>query len=116
VLAAFRVYRNYDGSGAHFGDTSVHASSSDVERVTVYGSLDRADPDAGVVVAINKSQASVTVGLQLAHAASFASADVYRLTDASATLGKAETATTVAQNAFHLELPAQSISVIVPKL
>ena len=44
--AAFRAYRNYDGSGATFGDTSVQATSSDVPTATVYASIDAANTNA----------------------------------------------------------------------
>ena len=40
TYAAFRAFRNYDGAGGAFGDTSIPATSSDVARATVYASLD----------------------------------------------------------------------------
>src|SRR5262249_36098961 len=36
---AFRVYRNYDGAGGAFGDTSVRGTSADQGRVAVYSAL-----------------------------------------------------------------------------
>jgi hypothetical protein len=33
---AFRMYRNYDGQGAAFGDTSVAASSADQGQLAIY--------------------------------------------------------------------------------
>jgi hypothetical protein len=54
-LAGFRAYRNFDGDGHHFGDTSVEASSSDTARVAVYVSRDSTRPGRVVMVAINRS-------------------------------------------------------------
>jgi len=40
---AFQLYRDYDGRGAAFGETSVHAASSDRDRLSVYASVRRRD-------------------------------------------------------------------------
>jgi hypothetical protein len=52
-LDAFRVYRNYDGSGSKFGDTYVSSTSSDQSAVAVYGAL-RSSDGALTIVAVNK--------------------------------------------------------------
>ncbi len=54
--AAFKLYRNYDGKGAAFGDTSVAVDNPDVERLSVYAATDKKQPGKLWVVAINKSQ------------------------------------------------------------
>jgi hypothetical protein len=58
LLAGFRAYRNFDGAGHHFGDTSVRAVSSDASKVAVYVSTDTARPGRVVMVAINRSTAT----------------------------------------------------------
>lgn len=55
AYAAFRAYRNYDGAGATFGNVSLSATTSDVENVTVYGSLHADATDRVVLIAINKA-------------------------------------------------------------
>jgi len=40
---AFQLFRNYDGHGAAFGNTSVRATSSNSSRLSVYASLRRRD-------------------------------------------------------------------------
>ncbi len=50
---AFQMYRNYDGHGAAFGETSVRATSSNRDRVSVYASLRRSDGHL-VIILINK--------------------------------------------------------------
>lgn len=77
IDAAFRVFTSYDDAGAHFGDTSIHALTSDGARTSVYASYDAQDPARTVVVAINKTDAPLT-------------------------------------NAFLYEMPAYSVSVLVP--
>lgn len=55
TLAGFRAYRNFDGAGHHFGDTSIGTNSSDVGKVTVYLSTDSRRPGRVVMVAINRA-------------------------------------------------------------
>jgi Glycoside hydrolase family 44 len=62
TLAGFLAYRDFDGAGANFGDTSLQSASSDVASVVVYASTDTTTPGRVVLVAINRSNASkVTV-------------------------------------------------------
>ena len=55
ALAGFRAFRGFDGANGTFGDTSLQASSSNVQNVAVYASSDSATPGRFVFVAINRS-------------------------------------------------------------
>jgi fibronectin type 3 domain-containing protein len=55
ALAGFRAFRDFDGAGANFGDTSLLATSSNVQNVVVYGSSDSGTAGRYVFVAINRS-------------------------------------------------------------
>jgi fibronectin type 3 domain-containing protein len=82
ALAGFRAFRDFDGAGANFGDTSLEASSSNVQNVAVYASSDSSTPGRFVFVAINRSTSSqVTAinGLTLS-----GTARLYQMTAASA--------------------------------
>jgi hypothetical protein len=57
TLAGFRAYRDFDGAGSNFGDTSLQSASSDVASVVVYASTDSTAPGRVVFVAINRSNA-----------------------------------------------------------
>jgi hypothetical protein len=115
TYAAFRAYRNYDGSGAAFGNVSLEASTSDVASVTVYASLDAANPKHVVLVVINKATTDKTAGLQLAHPDAFDAAQTYVLKGDRADVVKAELVPSSAQNAWKLMLPAQSVTIVVPQ-
>lgn len=62
---AFRMYRNYDGIGGKFGDTSVSASGYDPAQVSIFAAERSAD-GALTIMAINKTAGSVssTIALQ----------------------------------------------------
>jgi fibronectin type 3 domain-containing protein len=82
ALAGFRAFRDFDGAGANFGDTSLQCTSSNVQNVVVYASSDSTIPDRYVFVAINRSttqQITAINGLSLSGAA-----NLYQMTAASA--------------------------------
>ncbi len=115
IEGAFRVYRNYDGQGASFGDTSISANSSDVSKVSVYASLDAAAPGKIVIVAINRSNSLQKAGLTVASSVQATRADVYALSGGNPIPVAGTPLMPVAANAFLVALPAYSVSVIVPK-
>ncbi|MGB7846533.1 MAG: glycoside hydrolase family 44 protein [Candidatus Acidiferrum sp.] len=82
ILAGYRAFRGFDGANANFGDTSLQATSSNVQNVAVYASTDSATPGRVVFVAINRStSAQVTAinGLSLS-----GTAHLYQMTATSA--------------------------------
>lgn len=62
---AFRIYRNYDGAGSRFGETSVHASSTDPSLLSVFAAERGADGVLTVVV-VNKGSAPLATTVALA--------------------------------------------------
>lgn len=115
IDAAFRVFTSYDDDGARFGDTSIHATTSDDALSSVYASIDAQDPARTVVVAINKSDASVRAAVKLAAYAEYAAVDVWQLTGAAPTLTSAPGPALAATNAFLYDMPPLSVSVLVPR-
>jgi hypothetical protein len=84
VSGAFMMYRNFDGRNGSFGDTSVDAHTSNIPDTSVYASLDSANPNRIVLVAINKTANAITADISLNHAPAFNQAAIYQLTSASA--------------------------------
>jgi hypothetical protein len=118
---AFRIFRNYDGTGSMFGNTAFSAAASDDARASAYGSLDAGNAARVVVVLLNKDSAAHTAGLALTHTQLFARAEVYQLTAASPVSGgsavpqRLADLTLTLRNALRLTLPGQSVSVLVLK-
>ncbi|MGA9042752.1 MAG: glycoside hydrolase family 44 protein [Terriglobales bacterium] len=63
ALGGFRAFRGFDGAHASFGDTSLQATSSNVQKVAVYASLDSTTPGRVVFVAINRSTSSLVTAI-----------------------------------------------------
>jgi hypothetical protein len=115
TYAAFKAYRDYDGKGAQFGDTSIDATTTDVPNSSVYASLQSADASKLVIVAINKALGDKIAGIRIYHSTVYTKATVYTITQgggASPVAGQG--LTSVATNAFRYTMPAQSVSIIVP--
>jgi len=115
AYAALRAFRNYDGSGATFGDVSVPATTSDTLNVTFYASLHGHATDHVVLIAINKATTDKTAALRLAHPSTFTKLSSYHIAGTSAELTKQSEQTSSATNAWKITLPAQSVSVLVPQ-
>ncbi len=115
TYAAFDAFRNYDGKGAAFGDTSIAASTTDVPNSSVYASLESADASHLVIVAINKATTTKVAGIEISHSTVYTKASVYVLTQSGGAKVVAGAAlASVATNAFKYTMPAQSVTVIVP--
>ena len=109
ILAAFKMYRDYDGNLATFGDISIPTVSSDVAKVAVYVSQDSRVAGRYVLVAINRSAASQDVGFS--GLAASGSARIFRVA------GTSSSPVLVGQTAADLTswvvtLPALSVSTI----
>jgi hypothetical protein len=112
---AFRMYRNYDGQGAAFGDTSVRASSADQGQLAVYAAQ-RSGDGALTLLIINKSAASLTSQISLAGFTSSGPAQVYRYSAANVQQIVKQADQSV-DSGFSATFPAASITLMVlPKL
>jgi hypothetical protein len=82
LVAAYDIYRNYDGSGAVVGDTTVLATTSDVASASVYAFAHSGDASRVELVAVNKTTAALPVSITIAGAPSLTAAAVYQLVSA----------------------------------
>ena len=115
AMAGFRVFRDFDGAGANFGDTSLLATSSNVQNVMVYASSDSNTPGRYVFVAINRSTSSQVTAINGQSLSG--TAKLYRITAASAqgqgTVEPVSIGTMpVSGSSFTITLPALSVTTI----
>jgi hypothetical protein len=114
-LAGFRAFRNFDGAGHNFGDTSIQATSSNAANVAVYVGTDSTRPGRVVMVAINRvpsDQLTTITGQPLSGVA-----HLFRMT--AATAAKQTTVQPVAAGvqpvsgtSMTLTLPALSVTTL----
>jgi hypothetical protein len=118
-LAGFRAFRGFDGANANFGDTSLQATSSSVQNVVVYASIDSTTPGRVVFVAINRSTSAKVTAIN--GQALTGTAHLYQMTATSAqpqsTAGNPVTPVAagtqaVSGSSLTITLPALSVTTI----
>jgi hypothetical protein len=114
-LAGFRVFTNFDGQGARFGDTSIAAQVSDAAAASAYASIDQSAPERLVLVLINKRNLPTSVGIKLAHPLSFTNAEVYELGPGNPAITHRGVLPATATNAFVYPMPPLTVAVVLPK-
>jgi uncharacterized protein (TIGR03437 family) len=108
---AFQTYLNYDGNGGHFGGTSVSATSSDPDSLSIFAAL-RYD-SALTIVLLNKTSGDITDSIGLADFTPAGAAQVWQYS--SANLGAIVRQSDISANSSGLgtTFPAQSITLLV---
>lgn len=104
LVAAFDLYRNYDGHGAVVGDTAVLATTSDPVATSIYALSHSDDPLALDLVAINKTASSVVANMTIAGVSAFSQAAAFALVDGAAAVSPALAATPTACSAVSCQL------------
>ena len=114
LVGAFQAYRNYDGQGAAFGDTSVAATTSNAHHGTIYASVDSADSSKMVLVAINRRAGDLTTTLTIEHDTQYTKLTPYKINDGQPEPTLGAEITTDTANSFSFSLPGYSVWVLVP--
>src|SRR5271167_1727405 len=107
---SFRIYRNFDGAGGQFGDTSVNSTSTDQAQMSVYGAV-RSSDGALTVIVINKTTAPIQTNLTLANFSSAGTAKVYTYSSANMTQIVAGSAVPVTSSTVNYNFAAYSATV-----
>ena len=119
TAGAFRIFRDYDGNGAAFGDTSVAATSSDVALVSIYASQDAGHPEKLLAVVINRDSSAHTARLLIHHTQQLLTQTVWQINPANQSgttvlpqqVSAASALSTL--NGAVIALPAMSVSTVV---
>jgi hypothetical protein len=112
IAYAFRLYRNYDGHGGQFGNTSVLASSTSPEKLSIYGAL-RSSDRALTLIVINKTTSAILTRVSLVHFTPDSSAAVYSYSGADLKRIRAVGNMAITPEGFSYNFPAYSATVFV---
>jgi hypothetical protein len=96
LVAAYDLYRNYDGTGSTVGDTAVYAQTSDVEDTSAYAFVHSGSATGAEIVAVNKKTSSLTVAIHIASAPALTTVSAYNLVNGKAGVVAVSPAPTVA--------------------
>jgi hypothetical protein len=111
VYNAFKMYRNYDGAGSAFGETSVSAGGPNPDEVAAFAARRAVDGALTVMVISKVLSGDTPATVNLAGFAAGPTAHVWRLTASNVITQLADVP--VAGNSIALSLPAQSITLLV---
>jgi hypothetical protein len=95
TATAFRMYRDYDGSGGSFGDVSIGATSSDTSKLHVYAA-ERASDGAVTIVVVNRTGNDVASVMAVSNHTPAGSAAVFVFASSSPTALVAQPPMTIA--------------------
>src|ERR1700678_1563523 len=84
IAYAFRMFRNYDGNGSQFGDTSISAVSTDPGELSIYAAQ-RSSDNAVTILAINKTTGALSSAIAIANLNLPSTAQVYTYSQATLT-------------------------------
>src|ERR1035438_8678747 len=108
---AFKIYRNYDGVGGTFGETSTKSVSADQSQLSLYGAL-RSDENLTAMV-INKTGQDLSSTLTLANLNAGSKAEVWRYSAANLNAIVEQPAASVGGGQIAAVFPANSITLLV---
>jgi hypothetical protein len=111
-IFAFRMYRNYDGAGSTFGETSIRAASADQDKLAIYAAR-RIGDGALTLMMINKTGQALTSTVTLTNYQPGATAQVYRYSAVNLAAIVHEPNQVVSAGGFTSVFPANSITLIV---
>lgn len=109
---AFRMYRNYDGQGTTFGDTSVQAVSADQGRLAIYAAQ-RSSDNAVTLMVINKTTQTLTGTMTITGFQSLVAIQTYRYSAANLSAIVRDPDQTLLLGDFRRTYPANSITLLV---
>ena len=108
VSKAFQMYRNYDGAGKTFGDTSVRTSVENPDALSAFGAV-RSTDQALTLIIINKDLSQPTsVDLQIANFRSGGAAQRWQLTGVNG-IQRVDDVSVPGT----IQVPAQSVTLLV---
>lgn len=110
---AFKLYRNYDGAGGRFGDTSVRAASADPGTLAAFAARDSQTGRLTMVVLNKDPSRSITGDFDLAGFTPATTAALYRFDAAQPSSIQRAPDVTGVGGTFSLSFPAYSVNLLV---
>jgi mannan endo-1,4-beta-mannosidase len=109
VGAAFKIFRNYDGSNSTFGDLHIKATTPDARVSSIYASLKSTDTTELHLVVMNKNYDSTLIAtFHITSPTSFSSAQIYRFDSSGFAITSLPPITGISSNQFNYTVPPLS--------
>ncbi|MCL6590508.1 MAG: cellulose binding domain-containing protein [Firmicutes bacterium] len=110
TTAAFKIYRNYDGAGATYGNTKVKAETNDWENSSVYASIVGSDDSTLHMIVINKNyDYSGTFNFTIGGSRNYTSARVWAFDSNSYSITERTGVSSISGNKFSYTIPKLTV-------
>jgi mannan endo-1,4-beta-mannosidase len=110
AAAAFHLYRDYDGAGGTYGNTSVRARTDDRTNISVYASIEDENPSRLHIILINKNrEGPFEIHLELQGETSYIEGEAWYFDADRSSIGEDESFEE------EVDLSGNSFSYVVPR-
>lgn len=114
VSAAYKIYRNYDGSNSTFGGTKVGAVMSDKQNSSIYASVSGDNDSRLHMIVINKNfDNSINATFNINSPQYYVSGRVWAFDDGSSDISEIAPIATINENSFSYSIPPLTVCHIV---
>jgi uncharacterized protein (TIGR03437 family) len=108
---AFQIFLNYDGAGSQFGDTSISASSSDPDTLSIFAA--QGVDSALTLLVLNKTTSAITDTISLANFAAAGTAQVWQYSQANLSAISRQADAKIVSNGLTVTFPPYSMVLLV---
>ncbi len=114
ITAAVKLYTNYDGQNAEFGNTKVKSETSNIENSSIYSSVFQDSDDELHLIVINKNNDyDMNAVLNVAGSTQYHSARVFAFDSTSSEITEREGVTGMTGNTLTYTLPKLTVAHII---
>ncbi len=114
VSAAYKIYRNYDGSNSTFGDTKVHSTMNDKENSSIYASIFGENLSELHIIVINKNfDDAINGSFNIESSRPYISGTIWAFDSTSSTISETTPIGTIIDNSFSYTIPPLTVCHII---
>ncbi len=105
--AAYKLYRNYNGTFGTYGDTKVYCESNDIPNMTTYASISSTDDSVVHIIILNKAAAAQTANVNITSPQAYTTGEAWAFGGAASAI-TLRSAPVISGNSFSYSVPAYS--------
>lgn len=109
ISAAYKMYRNYDGSSSTFGDDYITSLTSDSVNCSIYASVKNDENEIHLIVIDKNYNQSITGNFSISSPKKILSGRVWELNRYSSQIHELDSVTNISDNSFSYPVKAASV-------
>jgi gliding motility-associated-like protein len=110
IKSGFDIYRNYDGKGGKFGNTSIKSITNDIINSSIHASIEDTNDKLLHVIAMNKNQdEEITTTFAVTSGKKYKSAKVWAFDNSNSTVRQLKNVKVITNNTFEYKIPPLTV-------